>query len=137
MSFSRAMHTLVVGGFLLGFYLIATPARADQHYSREVFFDNSLAPGSYPYSEGNVSSPSALTLIDGKLPVTTEQFISGPNALKLQWTSAPKGSWDAQIKMYRWRNRDIGWAGDSLYLWLWSDEGIAAKDLPHQFDGFR
>jgi hypothetical protein len=130
MLFNRSLHTLAAGAALLGFCLAAAPAHADQHYSREVFFDNSLAAGSYPYSEGNVSSPSALTLIDGKLPVTTEQFISGPNALKLQWRSAPKGGWDAQIKMYRWRNRDIGWAGDSLYLWLWSDEGIAAKDLP-------
>jgi hypothetical protein len=130
MFFQRTMHAFIAGGFLLGLYLAATPAHADQHYSREVFFDNSLSAGSYPYSEGSVSSPSALTLIDGKLPVTTEQFVSGPNALKLQWTSAPNGGWDAQFSLYRWRNRDIGWAGNSLFLWLWSDEGMAAKDLP-------
>ena len=63
-------------------------AYADQHYSREVFFENSLAPGSYPYSEGSVSAPSRLDLRNGKLPVETEQYISGPNALQLSWQSA-------------------------------------------------
>jgi hypothetical protein len=26
--------------------------------------------------------------------------------------------------------REINWAGDSLFLWLWSDEAIAPADLP-------
>ena len=127
MRFRRAI-------FLLGLAMLAgfgaTPAQADQHYSDEVFFDTSLAPGSYPYSEGAITAPSTLTLVDGKLPVVTDSFVSGPNALKLSWRSAPQGGWDARIDAYRWRNRDTLWAGDTLYLWLWSDEGIAAKDLP-------
>nr|WP_211306281.1 glucoamylase family protein [Fulvimonas soli] len=115
---------------LLVFLALAVPAHADQHYSNEVFFDTSLAAGSYPYSEGAITAPSTLALVDGKLPVTTEQYVSGPNALKLAWRSAPNGAWDARINVYRWRNRDTLWAGDTLYLWLWSEEGIAAADLP-------
>ena len=103
---------------------------ADQHFSQEVFFENSLAAGSYPYSKGTVSGRSRLKLVDAKLPVETAEYVSGPNALELRWQSAPNGGWDAELDVYRWRNRQIDWAGDSLFLWLWSDEDVAAEDLP-------
>jgi hypothetical protein len=105
-------------------------AVADQNYSQQVFFENSLSPGSYFYSAGKVSAPSTLELVGGKLPVESREFISGPNALELQWRSMPQGGWDAEIKLYRWRNRNVDFTGDSLYLWLYSEEGIHAADLP-------
>ncbi len=95
-----------------------------------MFFENSLAPGSYPYSAGTVSAPSTLKLVDDKLPVETSEFVSGPNALELSWRSESNGGWDAQVNMYRWRNREVGWSGDTLFLWLWSERAIAAQDLP-------
>lgn len=110
--------------------LAATAARADQHYSDEVFFDTSLAHASYPYSKGQASEGSSLALIDGKLPATTEHVISGPNALRLAWTSAKGGNWSAEIKSYRWRNRPSVWAGTTLYMWVWSKDGVSAADLP-------
>src|SRR5579885_3513969 len=97
-------------------------AVADQNYSQQVFFENSLSPGSYFYSAGKVSAPSTLELVGGKLPVESREFISGPNALELQWRSMPQGGWDAEIKLYRWRNRNVDFTGDSLYLWLYSEE---------------
>ena len=116
---------------LLALWFAGGPrCQADQHFSQEVFFENSLAAGSYPYSKGTVSPPSTLALVDGKLPVETRAFISGPNALELHWTSAANGSWDAQLNLYRWRNRIVGWQGDSVWFWLWSEEGIAGADLP-------
>ena len=33
-------------------------ARADQNYSQQVFFENSLSPGSYFYSQGRVVPPA-------------------------------------------------------------------------------
>ena len=66
-------------------------ARADQNYSQQVFFDNSLSPGNYFYSSGRASAPSKLLLVNGKIPVETSAFISGPNALELQWLSVPNG----------------------------------------------
>ena len=110
--------------------LCATAAVADQHYSDEVFFDTGLSFASYHYSSGQASGASRLALVDGKLPLTTAHFISGPNALRLAWTSAQGGNWSAQIESYRWRNRPSDWAGTTLYLWAWSDERIAARDLP-------
>ncbi|MEQ7873956.1 glucoamylase family protein [Sphingomonas sp. ASV193] len=114
----------------LSIVLAGPPAWADQHYSDEVFFDTSLVPDAYFYSSGQASGASRLELVDGKLPVTATQFISGPNALKLAWTSSQGGNWSAEIRSYRWRNRPTRWAGTTLYVWAWSDESIAARDLP-------
>ena len=109
---------------------IAGPVRADQHFSDEVFFDTSLSPGNYPYSSGQASGGSTLALVGGKLPVTSAHFISGPNALRLAWASTKGGNWSAEIRSYRWRNRPTRWAGTTLYAWVWSDDGVAVRDLP-------
>lgn len=122
----RALLTIALASLPLA----ATPARADRHFSDEVFFDTSLAPDAYAYSSGQASGGSALALVDGKLPVTAERFVSGPNALRLTWTSAPGGNWSAEIASYRWRDRPSRWAGTTLYAWAWSEQGIAAADLP-------
>jgi hypothetical protein len=121
-----AARALVLAPILL----CATAAVADQHFSDEVFFDTSLAPGAYHYSSGQASGGSRLALVEGKVPVTRAHFISGPNALRLAWTSAKGGNWSAEINSYRWRNRPRRWAGTTLYVWAWSDEPIAARDLP-------
>jgi hypothetical protein len=109
----------------------ASPAvAADQNYSQQVFFENSLSPDAYYYSSGNVSAPSLLKLVGNKLPVETSTFVSGPNALELEWKSAPEGSWDAEVSLYNWRNRRIDFPGDSLFLWLYAKDGVRATDLP-------
>jgi len=115
---------------LLAFFGAGTRARADQNYSDQVFFENSLSPGNYFYSSGKVSPPSTLALIDGKLPIENDTFISGPNALKLQWASAVNGGWSAEVKLYDWRNRKRLFPGAKLFLWLYSAPGIRAADLP-------
>ncbi|HYK35698.1 glucoamylase family protein [Alloacidobacterium sp.] len=126
------MKTLRLFLALLALAVFSLPgyARADQNYSQQVFFENSLSPGSYYYSSGTVSAPSSLKLIDRKLPVETSTFISGPNALALEWKSMPDGGWDTEIKLYVWRNRNVDFAGDSLFLWLYTKDGIRAADLP-------
>jgi len=106
---------------LMAFFLTASClALADQNYSQQVFFENSLSPGSYFYSSGKTSAPSKLELVDGKLPVETSQYISGPNALELQWLSLQNGGWDAEIDLYAWRNRIIDFPGDSLFHWRYA-----------------
>jgi hypothetical protein len=105
-------------------------AQDDHHYSQEVFFEISTTPDSYFYSIGKTSAPSTLRLIDGKLSVETAQYVSGPNALELTWRSVTDGGWDAELNLYRWRNRDVNWNGEDLYLWLWIAQGISAAELP-------
>jgi hypothetical protein len=127
----RLARWLILSGlFAFAMLVRMESAGADQHYSQEVFFENSIGASSYAYSSGTVTAPSKLLLIDKQLPVETDQYVSGPNALKLQWNSAQQGGWDAEVDVYQWRNRQIAWNGDSLYVWLWSDERIDGKDLP-------
>ena len=115
---------------LLTFFFVGAHARADHNYSDQVFFENSLSPENYFYSSGKVTSPSTLALINGKLPVERDTFISGPNALKLQWESAADGGWSAEIKLYEWRNRTRLFPGTKLFFWVYAAEGIRAVDLP-------
>jgi hypothetical protein len=115
---------------LLSFFCFAGTAVADQNFSQQVFFENSLSPDSYFYSSGKTSAPSTLKLIDGKLPIETSTFISGPNALELQWQSMPNGGWATELTLYTWRNRMVDFSGDSLFLWLYAKDGIRAIDLP-------
>lgn len=106
------------------------PARADQNYSQQVFFENSLSPGSYFYSDGRASAPSLLRLVDNKLPVETSTFISAPNSLALDWTSKPDGGWAAEVRLYDWRNRTIEFPGAYLFIWACAPDGIHGHDLP-------
>lgn len=118
----------------LGLYVILAAtsmlAVADQNYSQQVFFDNSLSPENYFYSKGKFSAPSSLTLENDRLPVDIDHFISGPNSLKLQWKSMPEGGWEAEVHLYQWRNRLISFPGANLFLWLYAAEGIQANNLP-------
>ncbi|MFZ1938799.1 MAG: glucoamylase family protein [Terracidiphilus sp.] len=105
-------------------------ARADQNYSQQVFFENSLSPDSYFYSQGRASAPSELRLVDEKLPVETSKFVSGPNALELQWESKPEGGWSVEVRLYEWRNRRVEFPGNYLWIWLYATDHIRARDLP-------
>ena len=132
MDFGMKARRLVIGlGICLA--LAATfsnRASADQNYSQQVFFDNSLSPDNYYYSGGRASYPSQLKLVNDKLPVETSSFVSAPNALALDWTSNVNGGWAAEIRLYEWRNRAIEFPGDYLWIWAYAPEGLRAQDMP-------
>jgi hypothetical protein len=104
-------------------------ARADTEYYRHIIFDNSLEQDAYYYSAGRAESPSSLELVHGKLPVSRE-FFTPPNALRLKWRSADNGGWAASIRAMDFRNREMKFSGDTLLFWVYSEEGIAGRDLP-------
>lgn len=110
--------------------LFCPRAAAGPGYYRTVFFDNSLTPDTYFYTSGNISQPSTLNLVSGKLPVDTKTFITPPNALHLEWKSMPQGGWVAEIGLYEWRNRIIDFAGSQLSFWCYSPEPITPENLP-------
>ena len=124
----KAMTSMLL--FLVGLIAGSTPVLADQNYSQQVFFVNSLSPGDYFYSSGHATAPSSLKLVGDKLPIETSTFISGPNALELQWESTPQGGWEAALHLYQWRNRYVDFPGDNLYMWLYTPNGMSAKYLP-------
>jgi exo beta-1,2-glucooligosaccharide sophorohydrolase (non-reducing end) len=114
----------------LVFLSCAVPARAQSAYFNRVFFDNSLSPDRYYHSRGKASAPSTLRLIGDKLPVETRIFLTPPNALRLEWKSMPNAGWEAEVRLYEWRNRDIYFPGNTLYFWCYAAETVQSADLP-------
>jgi exo beta-1,2-glucooligosaccharide sophorohydrolase (non-reducing end) len=117
---------------LLGICMACLPpaARGDTRYYHHNFFDNSPTTDAYYYSSGRASAPSTLALVKGKLPVETTVFLTPPNALRLEWLSAPNGGWDAQVDVVKFRNREINFYGDTLAFWCFAPQGLRAADLP-------
>jgi hypothetical protein len=112
--------------------LVLPPAvmHAQSDYDRHVFFDHSLTPDRYFYSSGQVSPQSSLTLDRGRVPVDTVMFFTPPNALRLEWKSAPTGYWEATLQLNRWRNRNPMFRGDTLSFWCFSAESLPPVLLP-------
>jgi hypothetical protein len=116
---------------LLAFLLFTAPCKADTHYYHRVLFDNSLTSDSYFDSSGEISLPSSLQLLDGKLPVETSVFLTGPNALRLEWSSRRGGAWTAEVRVQEWRNREIYFPGTLLSFWCFAQAPIEPTQLPH------
>lgn len=114
------------------FILISFPscAVAATDYYNHVVFDNSITLDSYYYSSGRSVFPSTVRLLSGALPVEKKNFFTPPNALRLEWTSAPGGSWETEVRVVSMRNRPLDFRGDTLYLWCYSPDGIPVADLP-------
>lgn len=123
------MKALSRGG-LLGVLLPALLCAARGDYYRHTFFDNSITPDRYYFSEGKAFAPAKLTLAEGKLPVERKIFRSPPNALSLEWTSSAGGSWEASIRLERWRNHPAEFEGDTLFFWLYTSTPFSSAALP-------
>lgn len=105
-------------------------ARAGAGYSQRVIFDNSLTHDRYYHSRGKAVAPSILRLDNEKLPVENDTYLTAPNALRLEWRSRENGGWLAEIQVDQWRNRPIGFSGDTLHFWCFSRQSIQPRDLP-------
>ena len=51
--------------------------------------------------------------------------------MRIEWQSAPGGSWDAQVQFVSFPNRFPDFAGGTLFFWVYSPDPIAADDLPN------
>ncbi|HVT91247.1 MAG TPA: glucoamylase family protein [Bryobacteraceae bacterium] len=123
------MKTLRRGG-LWAVLLPALLSAARGDYYRHIFFDNSIPPDRYYFSEGKAFAPAKLTLSEGKLPVERKIFRTPPNALSLEWTSSAGGSWEASIRLERWRNHPAEFEGDTLFFWLYTSTPVFRAALP-------
>lgn len=119
-----------VFGVIFFFLWLAGAAHAESFYDRHVIFDNSAADGSYYESEGMVTPPSKLEMVDYKLPVETNHFTSPPNSLRLKWTSAPGGDWQMIIKSTERYGRNLVFDGDTFSLWCYSETEISPEQSP-------
>ena len=115
----------------LAFGVLLSPALfAQSSYYRHVIFDNSLQMDYYWNSTAQAVKPSTLEESGKRLPVERHNFLTPPNALRLQWQSNPGGGWEAQIHLVNFRNRLPELAGQTLSFWIFSAQAIAAADLP-------
>jgi hypothetical protein len=116
---------------LLAAPCLAPTAAARADYFRHVFFDNSHQLSRYWHSSAAFTSPSVLHSAGDRLPVDSTRYRTPSNALRIEWQSAPGGTWDARIHLVNFPNRHSELAGNTLFLWLYSPEPIAAADLPN------
>lgn len=105
---------------------VSAAAPFDQH----VIFDNTVAGGGYASSETYALAPSTLEQTGGKFPLTTDHFVSPPNALRLHWKSAQGGDWRAAVLApgRDWRKFEM--IGDTLAFWCYADTEITELNSP-------
>lgn len=99
-------------------------------YDRHVIFDNSHSDGGHESSNGYFIAPSALELVDSTVPVETQHFVSPPNALRLNWKSAPGGDWQATLELTRRYARPFRFEGEALTFRVFADSAITAANSP-------
>ena len=98
-------------------------------YDRHVIFDNSLADGSWYYSQSNVVGPSEFDRAGSKLPVDGNHYLTPPNALRLKWSSATGGDWNVTLDV-RARYGRVEFAGSALRMWCYAEDAISAEQSP-------
>jgi len=113
--------------------LFATSALSQSFYDRHVLFANSAADDGAEYSYSMRVEPSSLETADGKFPVEHEHFVTPPNALRLQWTSAFGGDWQITTEIPRRYARQFKFEGDALSFWVYSDQEITRLNSPLVF----
>jgi exo beta-1,2-glucooligosaccharide sophorohydrolase (non-reducing end) len=99
-------------------------------YYNHLIFDNSLTDGGYFFSHATAIAPSQLDVIDCKIPVSDDRFLSPPNSLRLSWLSKTGGDWLAELWVETWLNKTCCLSGDTLSFWCYAEEDIPARHLP-------
>jgi exo beta-1,2-glucooligosaccharide sophorohydrolase (non-reducing end) len=115
---------------IAAFSVLCAPLFSQSGYYRHVFFDNSLTRNTYYSSSAQSNGQSFIEQQKDRLPVDSEHFRTPPNAIRLQWQSAPHSGWNAQIALLDFRNRVPGLDGHNLFFWIYAPQAIAAADLP-------
>jgi hypothetical protein len=110
--------------------LLPAGSLGQSSYYRHTFFDNGPREASYYYSSGKAVAPSTLETREKRLPLDGTTFLTGPNAVKVAWTSKPGGAWAADIGVLVFRNRDYRFDGDTLSLWVYTPQAIGAAAMP-------
>jgi len=96
-----------------------------------VFFENSLIPDSWYYSSVKAYGGSQVNNLNGRLPVTDEEYLTGPNALLLQTTDATEGEWEVSLTFPDWRGKDRLNESKMLSLYVKAGENAAMDDFPY------
>ena len=71
------------------FLMLPMRVGAQSDYYRHVIFDNSLNKDGYYFSHAQANGSSFIEQQEGRLPVDATTFRTPPNAIRIQWQSAP------------------------------------------------
>lgn len=96
-----------------------------------VFFDNSLIPTDWFYSEVASEGGSYVYNIRKRLPVTDDEFFTGGNALLLQTNDAKDGHWKVTLRFPEWRGKDRIADGSTLFMYIKPGSASKVVDLPY------
>jgi len=129
--FPSQMRALAIAPLLLG-PLLAAPERGlvESSYDRHVVFDQAIPSRSYFRSEGTVTAPSTIELVEGRIPLDSEHFLVPPDSLRLTWRSAAGGDWQAMLKTRARYGLVNDFDGDTISFWCFSATGLAPEDSP-------
>ena len=127
---AKISRDLVSFAFIAVVFFLPARLRAGSDYYRHVIFDNSLTKDTYYFSSGQANGHSFVEQKDGRLPVDIATFRTPPNAIRIQWQSAPGGGWTAQISAVNFRNRYPGLSGSNLYFSIFARQPISSSDMP-------
>lgn len=124
----RALHFLPF--ILLSTAVAAERGTAESLYDRHVVFDHGPPTESYFESGGLVTAPSAIDLVDSRLPLDSGHFLVPPNSLRLSWKSSPGGDWRAKLKTRSHYGLIDDFDGDMVSFWCFSDTGLTPEQAP-------
>lgn len=121
---------------ILYFFLFTTTLLAAERggaeglYDRHVIFDQSIAGRSYFESEGLVTAPSEIDLVDGRIPLDSAHFVVPSSSLRLTWTSATGGDWRVKLKTRAHYGLINDFDGDMLTFWCLTETGLTPDEAP-------
>ncbi|QYA24178.1 hypothetical protein G3I01_01190 [Gramella sp. MT6] len=96
----------------------------------KIFFENSLMPESWYYSDVKYEAPAFVLNIEDKLPVHDENALTPGNSLLLNYTSSPQANWNVDLVFPEWRGKDFFKPADQLSIWFYVKSNTELKDLP-------
>ena len=101
-----------------------------QHKHDKIFFENSIMDSHYYYSKTEYSAACWIKNIQGKLPVSDQQFFTSGNSLELRYRSHAAGLWKAVILFHNIRGIDAFNEASHLSFWLYVENGTEKESLP-------
>jgi len=110
--------------------MAAPRAPTQSLYDRHVIFDQHIAAASYYSSDGLVTAPSTIDLVDQHIPLDPAHTHLSAAALRITWTSAPGGDWRQTVKTRARYGLIDDFDGDTVSLWVYSPTGLTVDESP-------
>ena len=111
---------------ILFFIMLAINVYAQDYF----FFSDSPNNTFYDPSWGFANAPSFLERVNNnKFPVSTTNFFSGLNSLKLRWNSQAGGDWGMAVASEGWVGHNVN-LKDSLSFYVLTNTALSSENLP-------